>query len=108
MGTHRRRKHKLEYTTGPLSWRLQEYDDFSIKRITLTFDSIPADIENIVLWHKSDDGSDFDCVVRDYDPNGHRYISIEDVAGFESGDFALLEYANNQGIGVRGLAILEV
>ena len=108
MGTSRHRKHYLEYGNGPIAWTLREYDDFSIRRATLTFDAPPATIENIKIWHKSSENSDYDCVIRNLDPNGLKYISFEEICGFESGDFAYIEYPNTLGIGVRGIAILEI
>lgn len=108
MGTENFRKHHLEYTTGAVLWQLKEFDDFSVKRITLTFDDFLATIENIKIWHKSGDNTVFDCVIRNVDPNGMKYISFECIDGFENGDHVLVDYANSDGVGIRGMAILEI
>jgi hypothetical protein len=102
------RKDPLTATTGNLAWSIWEGDDFDLKRLTLTFASAPAAISNVQLWLDSAEGSTYDCILREIDPNDCKHVVIEDVKGIANGDKLLLKYTNTGAISVVGTAVVEL
>jgi hypothetical protein len=105
-----RRTHTLSATTSAISWSVYEADDFSVKILTLNFDSAPTTSENITLSIDSANGSSYDTVIRIIDPSITSSVDItfEDLNLFSSGDKLLVSYTNTDGNSITGTAVVEI
>jgi hypothetical protein len=98
-------------------------DDFDLKWAMLIFSAKPADIANVKIWLKDNIDSDYDCIISEIDPNGSLCIKfkcfegVQGAASIRSGagrggvkkaDSILITYANNEGLTIRGKAMVEM
>jgi hypothetical protein len=107
-GTSRYRTYRTQVTSGALSWDIDPKDDFDLKRLTVSFDTAPAALENVILTLDSQHGTAYDCTLTTVDPNSVTSISIEGVCAIANGDKINVGYLNTGNHTVSVVATVEL
>ena len=101
------RKEKLTTTTSAVAWNLTVAEDVQVRSIMIKFASVPSTSEDVKVWLKSADGTEYDTLLASLDNNVASLV-FQDLPVIDAEDYIQVTYTNTDGIATSGTALVEL
>ena len=94
----------LSPTTGAIDWEIETYDESTIRRLILNWDTAPTVDEYVTITLVSSEGASYNSVLFVVSPKHANTVKIDEIGSFLYGDVIKIEYANTEGNTITGIA----